>query len=147
MLHYLINIIFTLGSRTNKRHITSHNVPQLWKFVEMMFTQKAPYFSHTSVAFMLIKCRTILFCINTHTPELIYTERSAETPYALLPKYCRATILTAHGNITYQEERSEQYQCHQRCHEVEHTLNGTLQLVHSIEYIIIFLHFFYQPKD
>ena len=138
MLHYLINIIFTLGSRTNKRHITSHNVPQLWKFVEMMFTQKAPYFSHTSVALMLIECRTILFGIHTHTPELIYIKGSAETSYTFLLEYSRTSILVLHGKITNNEKWRENYQCYKGYNKVKNALYISLNLVHSVVYICIF---------
>ena len=105
MLQNLVNIKLTLWPVADKRHVSYYNIPQLRQFIEMMVTQKLTYTGHPMIILMLIQCRPVFLGIYSHTPKLIYHEGTTETPNAFLLENSRASILSLHRNITYQEQR------------------------------------------
>ena len=98
----------------------------------MMFTQELTRLCHAGIVLVLIKCRTVLFGINTHAAELINVEGTAEAPDALLLEDGRPAILALDGKIACQHQRREDDQTDCRDEKVDQALGVALKLVHPV---------------
>ena len=134
----MLDEVFALGTRTNERHFTLQNVPQLWQLVEVMGTQELSNLRHACLVLVLIECGSVFLGIHAHGAELVDVERSAEAPYALLLKDGRSAILTLHRYVANQEERRKYDDAKEGNEEVEDTLCVAFQLIHSVKHISVF---------
>ena len=138
VLKNLVDEIFALRTRSDKRHLTLQHIPQLRQLVEVMGTQESACLRHTRLVFVLVERGTVFLGIDAHRTELVDVERTTETPYSLLLENGRATILAAHGDVANQEQRRENDDAKQRDKKVEEPLGVALQLVHPVQYVSVF---------
>ena len=109
-LHNLINVIFPLRTGTNESHLADEYVPQLGKFIQMVFAQEFTNLCQTSILTALIQRRAGFLRVQPHASEFVDIERTTETPDALLLENSRTAVLMLHRNIAYQEQRREDNQ-------------------------------------
>lgn len=132
VLHNLINVELAFRTGTDECHIAPKDVPQLWKFVQMVFAQELADFGQTGIHSSCIELRTCRFGIDAHAAELVDVKRTAEATDAFLLENGRTSVLALHCDIAYQKQRRK-YNQRDACNDaVPNTLHAAFKIVHPI---------------
>ena len=97
--HNLVYVELSFWSWTNKRHVATNHVPELRKFIQMMFSQKLTDMGKPLIFFMGTELRTILFCIHRHASEFIDVEGAPKPSDSFLFENSWSTIFTSYHYI------------------------------------------------
>lgn len=141
-LHNLVDVELALGTGADKGHLATEDVPELGKFVEVVFTQELADLGHAFVLAAGIQGGTCLFGIELHAAELIDVERATETADALLLENGGTAVFALDGNVAEQKQGGKDNHGNQGSQTVNNTLGVAFETIHSVgDEVVILLNF------
>lgn len=102
-LHNLVDVELALRTGTDKGHLTTEDVPELGKFVEVVFTKELADLGHAFVLAAGIQGGTCLFGIELHAAKLVDVERTTETADTLLLENGGTAVFALDSNVAEQK--------------------------------------------
>lgn len=98
VFHYLVDVEFALRSVADERHVAPKNVPQLWKFIDVVASHPFAYLCEPGIVERAVEqqLRAVFLGVVSHAAELVDMKRLAVQPYALLAIDDRQSVLQAY---------------------------------------------------
>ena len=141
-LHDLVDVELALGTWTDKGHLATEDVPELGKFVEVVFTKELADLGHAFVLATGMQGGTCLFGIELHAAELVDVERATETADALLLENGGTTVFALDSNVAEQKQGGKDNHGDQGSQTVNNTLGVAFETIHSVgDEVVILLNF------